>query len=59
MDWFGSCFDREWNVGAVMWPAKRVANFSRRLIQLYAGLFLFGWAAAMMVRARVGVDPLT
>jgi uncharacterized membrane protein YczE len=42
-----------------MWPAKRVWHFSLRLVQLYAGLFLFGWSVAMMVRARVGVDPWT
>ncbi len=30
-----------------------------RLIQLYVGLFLFGFATAMMLQAKVGVDPWT
>jgi uncharacterized membrane protein YczE len=37
----------------------RLAHFGARLIQLYAGLFLFGWAVAMMLQAKVGVDPWT
>lgn len=36
-----------------------IAHFGARLIQLYAGLFLFGWAVAMMLQAKVGVDPWT
>jgi uncharacterized membrane protein YczE len=30
---------------------------ARRLIQLYLGLFLFGASAAMLLLARLGVDP--
>ncbi|MDQ3592944.1 MAG: hypothetical protein M3386_08595, partial [Actinomycetota bacterium] len=30
---------------------------SRRLVQLFAGLFLYGWAMAMMIRSRLGLDP--
>jgi uncharacterized membrane protein YczE len=30
---------------------------TRRLIQLYAGLILFGVSAAMLLMARLGVDP--
>lgn len=37
----------------------RIAHFGARLIQLYVGLFLFGWAVAMMLQAKVGVDPWT
>ena len=31
----------------------------RRLVQLLTGLFLFGFAAAMMLKASLGVDPWT
>ncbi len=31
----------------------------RRWVQLLSGLFLFGFAAAMMLRANLGVDPWT
>jgi len=34
-------------------------HYTRRLVQLFAGLFLFGFAAAMMLRASLGVDPWT
>ena len=34
-------------------------HLSERVIRLIIGLFLFGWAVAMMLRARVGVDPWT
>ena len=37
----------------------RTRHFARRLIQLYGGLFLFGFAAALMLRAGFGVDPWT
>jgi len=30
---------------------------SRRLVQLFAGLFLYGWSMAMMIRSRLGLDP--
>lgn len=39
--------------------AARVGHLVYRLIQLYLGLFLFGFATAMMLRAKVGVDPWT
>lgn len=29
----------------------------RRLLQLFAGLFLYGWSMAMMVRSVLGLDP--
>ena len=32
-------------------------TWSRRLVQLYLGLVLYGVSAAMMVRARLGLDP--
>jgi uncharacterized membrane protein YczE len=39
-------------------PAGRPAwVWSRRLVQLYLGLVLYGISAAMMVRARLGLDP--
>jgi uncharacterized membrane protein YczE len=34
-------------------------HHTRRLVQLFAGLFLFGFAAAMMLKASLGVDPWT
>ncbi|HJQ00393.1 MAG TPA: hypothetical protein VJ851_02230 [Jatrophihabitans sp.] len=34
-----------------------VLTWSRRLVQLYLGLVLYGISAAMMVRARLGLDP--
>ena len=37
--------------------AARLGHLVYRLIQLYLGLFLFGFATAMMLRATVGVDP--
>lgn len=37
----------------------RLAHLVYRLIQLYFGLFIFGWATAMMLQAKVGVDPWT
>ena len=39
--------------------AARLGHLVYRLIQLYLGLFLFGFATAMMLRAKVGVDPWT
>ncbi len=36
-----------------------LAHLASRLIRLIVGLFLFGFAVAMMLRARVGVDPWT
>ena len=38
---------------------RRLGHIVYRLISLYFGLFMFGWAAAMMLRAGVGVDPWT
>lgn len=32
---------------------------TRRLLQLFIGLFLYGFADALMIRAAVGVDPWT
>lgn len=37
----------------------RIWYLSYRLLRLVAGLFLFGFATAMMLRADVGVDPWT
>ncbi|MDQ2837535.1 MAG: hypothetical protein M3Y42_08150 [Actinomycetota bacterium] len=34
-----------------------VRLWTRRLVQLYLGLVLYGISAAMMVRARLGLDP--
>ena len=34
-------------------------HLSGRVVRLIIGLFLFGFAVAMMLRARVGVDPWT
>jgi uncharacterized membrane protein YczE len=34
-------------------------HYLRRWSQLFSGLFLFGFAAAMMLRAGLGVDPWT
>jgi len=39
--------------------AGRLRHILLRLLSLYFGLFAFGWAAAMMLRAGVGVDPWT
>jgi len=39
--------------------AGRLRHIFLRLLSLYFGLFTFGWAAAMMLRAGVGVDPWT
>ena len=38
---------------------RRLGHIVYRLISLYFGRFMFGWAAAMMLRAGVGVDPWT
>jgi uncharacterized membrane protein YczE len=38
---------------------RRVGHIIYRLLSLYFGLFTFGWAMAMMVRAGVGLDPWT
>ena len=32
-------------------------NFLRRVVQLLAGIFLYGFAIAMMIRAGLGVSP--
>lgn len=37
----------------------RALYYTRRWGQLFAGLFLFGFAAAMMLRSGLGVDPWT
>ena len=37
----------------------RSLHYLRRWSQLLFGLFLFGFAAAMMLRANIGVDPWT
>ncbi len=37
----------------------RSRHYLRRWSQLLSGLFLFGFAAAMMLRANIGVDPWT
>ncbi len=37
----------------------RALYYTRRWGQLFAGLFLFGFAAAMMSRSGLGVDPWT
>ena len=37
----------------------RSLHTARRLVQLLTGLFLFGFAAAMMLKASLGVDPWT
>lgn len=37
----------------------KTAHYLRRWSQLFSGLFLFGFAAAMMLRAQFGVDPWT
>jgi len=37
----------------------RSRHYLRRWSQLLSGLFLFGFAAAMMLRANLGVDPWT
>jgi uncharacterized membrane protein YczE len=38
---------------------RRNLHYTRRWVQLLSGLFLFGFAAAMMLRAGFGVDPWT
>jgi uncharacterized membrane protein YczE len=35
----------------------RAGRLGRRLPQLYAGLFLYGWSMAMMIQADLGLDP--
>jgi uncharacterized membrane protein YczE len=35
----------------------RAGRLRRRLPQLYAGLFLYGWSMAMMIQANLGLDP--
>ncbi len=35
----------------------RAPRLTRRLVQLAAGLLLYGWSMAMMVRASLGLDP--
>ena len=37
----------------------RSRHYLRRWSQLLSGLFLFGFSAAMMLRANIGVDPWT
>lgn len=37
----------------------KTLHYLRRWAQLLSGLFLFGFAAAMMLRAQFGVDPWT
>ena len=37
----------------------RSLHYTRRLVQLFSGLFLFGFAAARMLKAGLGVDPWT
>jgi uncharacterized membrane protein YczE len=37
--------------------SRPVLTWSRRLVQLYLGLVFYGVSAAMMVRARLGLDP--
>lgn len=37
----------------------KTLHYLRRWTQLFSGLFLFGFAAAMMLRAHLGVDPWT
>jgi uncharacterized membrane protein YczE len=37
--------------------ADRARRWTRRLVQLYVGLACYGISAAMMVRARLGLDP--
>lgn len=39
--------------------APRAFHLTHRVIRLLIGLFFFGFAAAMMLRAQVGVDPWT
>ncbi len=50
---------RKWNAGGVNMTPRRFGHIIYRLVSLYFGLFMFGWAAAMMLRAGVGVDPWT
>ena len=38
---------------------RRVLHYTHRGVRLLVGLFLFGFAVAMMLRAEVGVDPWT
>ncbi|CAI8341112.1 MAG: Uncharacterised protein [Cellulomonadaceae bacterium TMED98] len=38
---------------------RRVLHYTHRVVRLLVGLFLFGFAVAMMLRAEVGVDPWT
>ena len=38
-------------------PEPKVWLWTRRLVQLYVGLACYGISAAMMVRARLGLDP--
>ena len=35
----------------------RAGRLGRRLPQLYAGLFLYGFSMAMMIKANLGLDP--
>lgn len=37
----------------------KTLHYLRRWVQLLSGLFLFGFAAAMMLRSQFGVDPWT
>ncbi|MBI4901706.1 MAG: hypothetical protein HY829_14695 [Actinobacteria bacterium] len=41
-------------LAALLGPTDRLP---RRLAQLLAGLVLYGWSMAMMVRSRLGLDP--
>ena len=50
---------RECDAGGVSMTPGRLAHVVYRLVQLYFGLFIFGWATAMMLQAKVGVDPWT
>src|SRR5690606_33744 len=43
-----------WNVGPVTGDAGAMV---RRLVALYAGLWLYGFSMAVMVRAGLGLDP--
>ena len=40
-----------------MLPGRERARLVRRLVQLYIGLVVYGVAAALLVRSRLGLDP--
>ena len=57
IDWRRRHVSRTWRDDAPMPLASMVRVYAARLMQLYAGLTLYGIATALRVRAGLGLDP--